>query len=166
MRRALIGVLCACGRVGFDPVGTGTTGDGGNGNGSGSDAGSGAATCQMAPLCPEKMLMTDNASSTGTGNTTALDRGWSGSCGGATGAESTFELTALNSGKFQISVSTAGPYVLYLRDGCCGAELGCSAAPLTSPIVIELVGQQKIVAVVDNATVGTNVALQVSGLGP
>lgn len=158
-------VLAACGRIGFDPLG-GAVGDdvASDAGGDGARAIDAPITCTPVTSCPEGSLSVDETSSVGDGNTISADRGLAGSCGGAAGAETTWQLTTAGTGTYTISATSAASVVLYVRDQCCtGPELGCSAMPTTMPIAIPLDDGHRVVIIADGATIGTNVSIMVQG---
>ena len=88
------------------------------------------------------------------GSTAAADNTLFGTCGGGQAADEAFTFTAPQAGIYTIDTENSNfDTVLYVRDGCDGAELACNdnAVGQTSRVNVTLQQDQEIVIVVDGA---------------
>lgn len=103
--------------------------------------------------CPEIVI----GSATGTGATTGSTEGYAadsaGSCGGADAPDVSVQWTVPSTGTWVIDTAGSGfDTLLYVTDGCGGAELACDddgAGSLQSRVEVEATAGQSLVIVVD-----------------
>jgi hypothetical protein len=168
-------MLCGCGRIGFDPLGGGSAaidstnggGDGANGGGDGAIVGGDGASGSCPPVanCPiGSPTSIDNGTMLNAGAQAFFDRGLAGSCGGAGGAEAVVEVTTQTAGHYALSCTTAGPYVLYVRDNCCGGmELACTTMTAQG-VTLAIAAAHTVVVFIDNVPLDGAVNLNILGM--
>lgn len=103
-------------------------------------------------LCPESSIGSSTGPNVTTGNTAGRSADSTGSCGGSDAPDVTVGWTVPSSGTWVID--TAGSdfdTVLYVTDGCDGAELACNddADGLQSRVTVEATAGQSLIVVVD-----------------
>jgi hypothetical protein len=152
----LLGVLAACGRIGFDQ-------NGGETNGATITTDSSGAVCTGIAMCPGPSFTLGPGDMINYLSNASSDRNLEGSCGGNPGFEATFEVRIQRSGRFVFHLTAAAARVLYVRDACCaGPELGCSAA-LLPKVKLDLEENQVVVVIVDGAVSNEYLSLYAEG---
>jgi len=156
IHQLLLGVLAACGRIGFDPTGGDTDGPMITGD-------SQLAMCTGIAMCPGSSFTLGPGSMVNELVTATSDHNLVGSCGGNPGFEATWQVRIQRSGHFVFHLTAANARVLYVRDVCCtGRELGCSAA-LVPKLNLDLDANQVVVVVVDGAVANEFLNLHAEG---
>lgn len=163
----LCALVAGCGRIGFEPLGSG---DGGPGGDVPDAVGMACPNVATGTCGGNQSNLFPTGSAMHSGGTSGLGNARSGSCGGADAEETTLEVFIEGSATYRFD--TAGSdfdTVLYVRDGGCdGAELVCNDNAGGGPhseVTLALTAGQTIVIVVDGASgVCGNYVLNLRGL--